>query len=920
MAFGRTVAVTLTAQATNYLATMAKAALATEQFASKASKAVSKHEQGIRTLSTTAGLMGGAIALGVGLAAKATADFDKAMSDVAATGEDARSSLTGLRDAALKAGAATKFSATEAAGGIESLAKAGVSAADIMGGGLSGALDLAATGNLDVADSAEVAATAMTQFNLTGRDVPHIADLIAAGAGKAQGEVSDMAMALKQGGLVASQFGLSIEDTTGTLAAFASAGLIGSDAGTSFKTMLLSLASPSKKAQTAMDDLGIAAYDAQGNFVGITQLAEQLKVKLGGLSQAQRDAALSTIFGTDAIRAANVLYKQGGTGIQDWINKTNDSGYAAEAAAIKMDNLRGDIEKLMGALSTTAITTGDADTGPLRILVQDAAALVDMFNELGPTAKSTFLILGAGAAAVLLTAAATGKLVVAANEAKVALNAMGIGMKTAAVGAGVVGAALGVAAIALGAWASKHAESKAAVQEMVGILQGETSAIVENSNAWAAKRLQDQGALEAANRLGISLQDVTAASLGNADALARVNAALDGATVAGARFAANRGDINLLRDAVGGTSQEFNKASNEAHNMASATGGATTAFGGLSNSAGDAAQQLATQQQAAADAAQANKDLVASLFAVQQANLELQGSLDGVEAAYDAATASAKKNGHTLDSHTEKGRANREALRNLAAAGQKYVQNLVEQGAGTKQVTAATQHARSQFIHSAEAMGASSKEAKKLADRLFGIPKDTKAKVSAPGATTATAQAHSLTRQLNAIPRNVTTHVVAVFSTKGYKGFHAALNTPSRVGGLAYGGPVVRRDSGGEIPGYSPHPRADNIPVMATAGEYMQPVNAVQHYGMAAMDAVRERRAVIAYADGGQIQPARNVVERRYAGGGQISGFGVGNSANPVSNVHNVNVHVTMPATGNWEAAAAALGDRIAADMIAQGG
>src|SRR5207342_2492910 len=197
-----------------------------------------------------------------------------------------------------------------------------------------GALNLAATGNLDVADSAEVAATAMAQFNLSGRDVPHIADLIAAGAGKAQGEVSDMAAALKQSGLVASQFGLSIEETTGTLAAFANAGLIGSDSGTSFKTMLLSLASPSAKAAGLMKELGIAAYDAQGNFVGITQLAEQLKQKLGPLSQAQRDAALATIFGTDAIRAANVLYKEGGQGITDWTSKVNDSGFAAEAAAI----------------------------------------------------------------------------------------------------------------------------------------------------------------------------------------------------------------------------------------------------------------------------------------------------------------------------------------------------------------------------------------------------------------------------------------------------------------------------------------------------------------------------------------------------------------------------------------------------------
>src|SRR4249919_2216358 len=154
MGLGRTVAVTLTANAAGYLATIGKATLATQQFASKGSKALSQHEQSIRKLSTGAGLLGGALAVGLGVAIKSSADFEQAISNVAATGKDAQTNLKGLRDAALAAGKATKFSATEAAGGVEALAKAGVSAADIMGGGLTGALNLAATGNLDVADSA----------------------------------------------------------------------------------------------------------------------------------------------------------------------------------------------------------------------------------------------------------------------------------------------------------------------------------------------------------------------------------------------------------------------------------------------------------------------------------------------------------------------------------------------------------------------------------------------------------------------------------------------------------------------------------------------------------------------------------------------------------------------------------------------
>ena len=167
-----------------------------------------------------------------------------------------------LREASIEAGKRTVFSATEAAGAVEELAKAGIATADILAGGLNGALDLAAAGGLDVAEAAGIAAIALKQFNLAGDQMPHVADLMAAGAGKAMGSVSDLGMALRQAGQVANMTGLTIEETTAGLSAFASAGLLGSDAGTSFKAMLQRLTPQSAEAQGKMDELGISAYDA----------------------------------------------------------------------------------------------------------------------------------------------------------------------------------------------------------------------------------------------------------------------------------------------------------------------------------------------------------------------------------------------------------------------------------------------------------------------------------------------------------------------------------------------------------------------------------------------------------------------------------------------------------------------------------
>lgn len=362
--------------------------------------------EALQTLAPAVTAVGGAMSLGFGKVLNTYADFDKAMSQVKAFTQESDANMALLRDAAMKYGADTAFSAAEAAGAINELGKAGVSTQAILSGGLEGALSLAAAGELDVSKAAEIAATAMTQFKLSGDQIPHLADLLAAGAGKAMGSVEDLGMALNQAGLVASATGLNIEETTGTLAAFASAGLLGSDAGTSMKTMLQRLSNPSKEAAREMEKLGINMYDANGEFAGMDVLAGQLAQSLGDKSAAERDAAMATIFGSDAVRAANVLYEQGAEGIQDWTDKVNDSGYAAKTAADLQDNLAGDLEKLGGSIDTVFLQSGSGMNDILRGMVQGLEDLVDWLGTLDPKMLSTLGVLGGFTGAGLLAAGA----------------------------------------------------------------------------------------------------------------------------------------------------------------------------------------------------------------------------------------------------------------------------------------------------------------------------------------------------------------------------------------------------------------------------------------------------------------------------------------------------------------------------------
>lgn len=377
MADVRSVVVRLSAETTSYIAKMQQAGTVTETSMGKSEKAAKKASVGLTDVEKAGAGM--AIVL-AGKAVLASADFEQAMSNVEAATHGSVAEMSSLEQAALDAGKATSFSATEAAGGIENLAKAGVEAAEITGGALAGALDLAAAGGMGVADAAEAAAGAMAQFKLEGEDVPHIADLLAAGAGKAQGEVSDMVMALKQAGTVSAQTGLSLEETVGTLSALAEQSLLGSDAGTSFKTMLAALTPNSNKAAKAMEQYNIHAFDAQGNFVGMTELAGQLQAGLGHLTDEQRAMALETIFGSDAVRAASIVYDNGAEGISKWTTQVDDAGYAAETAAIKMDNLKGDVEVLMGSIETALIGAGESSQDNLRSTTQLLTELVDAMS------------------------------------------------------------------------------------------------------------------------------------------------------------------------------------------------------------------------------------------------------------------------------------------------------------------------------------------------------------------------------------------------------------------------------------------------------------------------------------------------------------------------------------------------------------
>lgn len=385
----RTVAVALRMQISDYLAHIHQAGQATNQFNNELQNNKKAADALANGLAAVGAVMAGGFLLGV----KKAAEFEKAMSGVQSVTKGTVMEMEQLRAAALRAGQETVYTATEAAHAQEELAKAGLSTADILGGALTGALSLAAAGGMDLAEAADVAAKAMSQFGLQGKDVEHVADMLAGGANATATDVHGLAMALKMGGGAAHAMGLTLDDTVITLGAFTKGALVGSDAGTSMKTMMMMLANPTEKAANLMRELGINAFDASGEFIGVYKLAGMLEAQLGTLTQQQRMAALATIFGADAMRAANVLYQQGAAGMERLKGEINGQADAAGTAAIKTDNLLGDIERLKGSLESMAITSGTDSVSGLRGLVKGLDNVTESLSLIPAGAQSTMFAL-----------------------------------------------------------------------------------------------------------------------------------------------------------------------------------------------------------------------------------------------------------------------------------------------------------------------------------------------------------------------------------------------------------------------------------------------------------------------------------------------------------------------------------------------
>lgn len=330
-----------------------------------------------------------------GIAAwKYGAEFDGSMRQVQAASGATAKQMDALTKAAKDMGYNSQYSAQEAAQAMLELAKSGITPAQIKAGALATTMKLAAAGGLQLEAAATAVANALNTFGLKAAQANQVANALAGGANASSASVESLQQGLAQVGAGAVNAGLSLQETVGVLSAFANRGIQGSDAGTSLKTMLQRLIPTTDKAAEAMDKYNLSFVDGKGNFDDITTVAQKLQDRLGGLSEAQRNAALQAIFGSDATRAATVLMREGEDGIREYIKATKDKTAAGKMAAAQENSDAGKTRKAMAALKTAAIDIQVALAPVVTTIAENVAKLGRAFGALSDGQKDAIVKAG----------------------------------------------------------------------------------------------------------------------------------------------------------------------------------------------------------------------------------------------------------------------------------------------------------------------------------------------------------------------------------------------------------------------------------------------------------------------------------------------------------------------------------------------
>ncbi len=332
---------------------------------------------------------------------KTVSDFDYTMADVKAKTQATNEEFEKLRNNAREVAAQSIFNPQEVAAAQAGLASAGLNPEEITQT-VKHSLNLATTQNIDPDEASKLITTSLAQFQLGTEEAESVADILAATATKTN---MDNALVIGESlaiaGATAKAANTNLAETAAIFGTLANVGLEGSRAGTAFNAFQRELVANTSKTGKNFIKIGnktIDVYDKQtGKMRTLGTILSEITQATEGMTDAQRDAALSDIFSGQAI---NMVKMFGQAGVESFqaINselQNLDIGFVQGMADAKMDNFKGSIESLKSSLTDAGIAIGDVIKDPIRNLADTIGGLVDKFRELSPETQQTIVKLAA---------------------------------------------------------------------------------------------------------------------------------------------------------------------------------------------------------------------------------------------------------------------------------------------------------------------------------------------------------------------------------------------------------------------------------------------------------------------------------------------------------------------------------------------
>jgi TP901 family phage tail tape measure protein len=867
--------------------------------------------------------------------------FDQTMRLVGVTTGESSDKIAELTRLAVQMGKETSFSAQGAGDAMVALAKGGLTQAEIKSGALKQTLTLATAGGIDLGDSANYMVQGLKGFGLEAGRSTEVAAALAGAANASTADISDMGLALAQVGPGARSAGLSIQDTTAALAAFANAGIKGSDAGTSLKTFLNTLTPSTTKARKEMQALGLITedganqfFDASGKVKSLAEISGVLQNALKGQTREQTIATSKIIFGTDAYRAATILATEGAKGIGAYTRATNDQSQAQALADNATAGYAGALERFKGTVETLGITLGTKLLPPLTSLFnflgdrvvpafesfgQAAGPLIGVLEKVGGVLSGTIFSSATSsttAISALIAVMAARGVSSFANSISLAAgrlqdlggNALTAGTRIANVSVGVGkvasflggpwGIAIGLAVTAIVGFATKQKAAADAAKEFTSSLEFQNGKLTDNARATIANKLAKDGAYDAALKAGVSERDLTNALINGGEARSSMVTQLDNIAKAHTHTIDTGHGLSTVVDATG-------KAARTARDQIVAMGSGLDAAAHSSTQAGNALSTTNTytdrQKELADKLAKADQGLTAVETGLnQQLEREIRNFTILKGGALDQETAnnswedsianvrkSLKSNGATLDVHTAKGRANREmvvsaikALNDKISAD--FKANVQSKGLAraTDIASEALRKGRARLDSSAKGAKLTKDEMKRMQDRMLLTPSKLTTSVDVPGAKSSQDKIAAFKREIDRI-NSQKWNANLQFHTNA-KGVVTDLNKTFR---LVKGGPRMTLSAGGPVQNLSGHGvKGKDTEIAAVGvGEHMLDAGDVDNMG-----GHRNVFKLRELAKTGQIKDVLN----GYAGGGPIN-HGQGNRGHGVSRTLTANVQTT---------------------------